>query len=109
MRTFTQAQPEKKKEDRASLQDGMLIVIQKVEISTETKYDKVAHVDGYYPATNQAGRWYTTSKVVVRQLEDMLAFDNNPAGGKLKEETKVVVQKVKGNGNGSYLTLANPA
>ena len=112
MRNFSDTQPVPSKQnngpDRIPLKDGMLIYIQTVRISTETKYEKIAYLDGLNGKSHQPEAWYTTGKVIVRALESMLANDGNPAGGRLLEPTQALVKKVKGKDNGSYLILTNP-
>jgi hypothetical protein len=111
MRTFSQTQPKKELDkDRVPLSDGMKISISMVEVTDKTRFDKIAHIEGTLLDTkNTPFKGYTTSRVIVSQLEEILKIDGNPKGGLLKEPVAAVVKKVKAsNSGGTYLSLADP-
>jgi len=70
--TFAQAVPKTPQEpDRHEIKDEMLITITDVLISTQTRYDKLAKINGL--VDGQPTKWVTTSKTIVKHCEEILA------------------------------------
>jgi hypothetical protein len=68
---FSQAVPKTPQEpDRHEIKDEMLITITDVLISTQTRYDKLAKINGLVNGTPT--KWVTTSKTIVKHCEEIL-------------------------------------
>ena len=104
---FGQAVPKPPLEpDRQELTAGLRIVITDILISTQTRYEKIAKINGL--VEGQPLKYYTTSKTVVKDCESILANiglqDNH-----LKSPVDAVVKKIKSASGHDYLKLVDPS
>ncbi len=81
--------------DRYELKPGIDFTITGVFISTQTRYDKVARINGL--KDDEPVKYYTTAKVIVRQCEDILAkYGPGPA---IRQPITVhVAERISGKG-----------
>lgn len=67
---FSQAVPKTPLEpDRHAIKDEMNIIITSVFISTQTRYEKIAKINGL--VDGKETKWYTTSETIVKHCEDL--------------------------------------
>ncbi len=94
--------------DRPELKEGLRFTITGIVISTETRYDKIAKINGLDLATKKIPLKYrTTSKTIVKQCEGMLVAQNS-SGGVLRDAVDVEVKKVFSGNKRNYLTFVDP-
>ena len=105
---FSQSIPKIPQEnDRVELKEGQRFSITGVIISTQTRYGKVAKINGTTP-NGQTVKYYTTAKVIVKSCEDMLLAQGLP-DGRMREPVDVEVKKVMSSNKQNYLTFADQA
>lgn len=69
---YSQAVPKAPQEpDRHEIKDEMRIIITDVYISTQTRYDKLAKINGL--VDGKPTKWVTTAKVIVKHCEELIA------------------------------------
>lgn len=89
---FPKPEPEK---DRYELRPGIDFTITGIVISTQTRFDKVAKING--EKDGDPVKYYTTAKVIVRQCEDML--NKYGPGPILRQPLNVhVAERISGKG-----------
>lgn len=104
---FGQAVPKPPLEpDRHELTAGLRIVITDILISTQTRFDKVAKINGLVSGSPM--KYYTTSKTVVRDCEDILQ-NVGIQDNKLKSPVDCKVAAIKSKGGFTYLKLIDPS
>ena len=104
---FGQAVPKPPREpDRHELTAGIRIIITDVLISTQTKYEKVAKINGL--VDDQPMKYYTTSKTVVRDCEGILE-NIGITDNKLTSAVEAVVKKIHSVSGHDYLKLVDPS
>ena len=109
MRSFSETQPKQDLDpDRVPLKEGLRISIEKIILSDKTQYGLIAKIDGVLLSSKTPGKWYTTSSVIVAQLQDALKSSKVNSGGVLAEPFAALVKKVKSKQGNGYLTLADP-
>ncbi len=100
---FAQAVPKIPQEpDRHAIKDDMNIIITGVYISTQTKYEKIAKINGL--VDGKETKWYTTAEVIVKHVEELIQ-NVGVIDGKLKTPVSAhVFWKVSGAGH-KYLEM----
>jgi hypothetical protein len=104
---FGQAVPKPPLEpDRHELTAGLRIVITDILISTQTRYEKIAKINGLVNGAPM--KYRTTSKTVVKDCEQILAniglIDNH-----LKTPVDVLVKQITSGIGHKYLKLIDPS
>lgn len=103
---FSQSIPKTPQEnDRVELKEGQRFSITGILISTQTRYGKVAKINGT-TSTGQAVKYYTTAKVIVKHCEEMLQAQGLP-DGRLKEPVDVQVKQVMSSNKNNYLDFVD--
>jgi hypothetical protein len=103
---FSQSIPKTPQEnDRPELKGGEKIKITDVLISTETKYDKIAKINGIDLVTGKPCKYRTTGKTIVKHCEQ---FEKGPDGITLKEPVEAEVYWHQGAKN-KYLDFKDMA
>ena len=107
---FSQSIPETPREnDRVQLKAGDVFSITGIIISEQTRYKKVAKINGYKLGTREPVKYYTTGTVIIKDCERIL--DANQVGnlGQLKEPVDVQVIEVTSANKQKYLVFKDPA
>lgn len=100
-------------EGRDALKAGDAFTIEAIFISTKTKYDEIAKINGYImeKGAPKPVKYRTTSKVIISQCKDFLtAYGDND--GMINPRVSVVVKEVVSDNKGpkgekiSYLTFS---
>jgi len=94
---FSQAVPKTPQEpDRHAIKDEMNIVITGCFISDQTRYDKIAKINGL--VDGKETKWYTTAEVIVKRVEEIIQ-NIGVVDGKLKQPVSArVFWKTSGKG-----------
>lgn len=76
---FSQAVPKTPQEpDRHEIKDEMNIIITDAYISTQTRYEKLAKINGL--VDEKPTKWVTTGKVIVKHVEQLLISVSHDTG-----------------------------
>lgn len=104
---FGQAVPKPPLEpDRHELTAGIRIIITDVMISTQTRYEKVAKINGL--VNGQPSKYYTTSKTVVKDCEGILE-NIGLSDNRLKSPVDACVVSIRSKSGHDYLKLVDPS
>jgi hypothetical protein len=106
----TQPEPQEQETDRYELKEGLLFVIDGIVIVPSAKYEQIGKVNGYDLITKARLKYRTTSKVLIEQMNNMIASDKNKDGLNLADHIKVKVEQHKAEKSGRmFLTFVDPA
>lgn len=109
MRKYTDVVPPAPLEpDRHEWKPGEVIAITGIVITTETKFGKLAKINGIDPKTQQFIKRRTTSEPVIKKLENLLQAAGKPDGAIIGDPVYCkLIQKTSGN-KLPYFDLADP-
>ena len=106
---FSQSIPKAPQEnDRVELTAGTKLSITDIVISEQTRFGKVAKINGFKIGTKEPVKFYTTGKVIIKGCEQILAAHGS-ATGNLAEPVDVEVVKVLSANKQHYLLFKDPA
>lgn len=108
-RNFKDVVPDAELEpDRTSWKPGEVIAVTGVIITTQTKFEKLAKINGIDPKTQEFIKKRTTAGPAIQDLENLMQAVCAPDGRVMGDPVLCkLIEKKSGNGKTSYFRVAN--